>query len=67
MAKWRVTPVVTMFPIPGQPVAWLLLLVATLLRFYHLGHQSIWVDEYTSFLVAKPFGPLSLFDLSENR
>jgi mannosyltransferase len=52
--------------LPGPALAWLLLAVATLLRFYHLGHQSIWVDEYTSFLCANPYGTLTVADLWEN-
>ncbi|MBI5837823.1 MAG: glycosyltransferase family 39 protein [Candidatus Eisenbacteria bacterium] len=52
--------------LPGPGLAWLLLGLATLLRFYHLGRQSIWVDEYTSFLCANPYGTLSFADLWEN-
>ena len=52
--------------IPGPPLAWALLGVALLLRFFHLGHQSIWVDEYTSFLCAIPYRHLSFHDLWEN-
>lgn len=52
--------------LPGPPIAWLLLGIALLLRFYHLGHQSIWVDEYTSFLCAIPYDHMTFHDLWEN-
>ncbi|HVP37963.1 MAG TPA: hypothetical protein VMS93_02150, partial [Candidatus Saccharimonadales bacterium] len=52
--------------IPGPPLAWLLLGVATVLRFYHLGHQSLWVDEYASLLSSHPYVPLGWADLWEN-
>ncbi len=45
---------------------WLLLGIALLLRFYHLGHQSIWVDEYTSYLCALPYDHMTFHDLWEN-
>jgi mannosyltransferase len=52
--------------IPGPALAWILLGTATLLRFYHLGHQSIWVDEYTSYLCATAYDKLTLPVLWEN-
>jgi len=39
------------------------MLVATALRFYHLGHQSLWVDEIFTWRAAAPFAPLPLSDL----
>ena len=39
---------------PGSPVLWLSLFLAAGLRFWHLGQQSLWVDEFASLLTALP-------------
>ena len=51
---------------PGRRGLWLALLVASILRLYHLGTQSLWVDEIFTWQTASPTAPLTWIDLVSN-
>ena len=51
---------------PWRRGLWLALIVASILRLYHLGAQSLWVDEIFTWQTASPTAPLTWIDLVSN-
>ncbi len=53
-------------PGPQQWGLWLAVVVAFVLRLFHLGHQSLWTDEVFTWMTSSPHAPITLGEVLEN-